>query len=596
MLINVKKIRAAVILLKGAFGQYKSKFAVMVALGFLGGLFGGVGISVIIPLFSVLTHQEIQGADFITKSIEKVFSFFGIPLTLPFLLLLIVILFVLKASVQFLAKYTNEKTMAQYEARARANLFKITLQATWPHLISQKVGYLERVLLSDVSQAAGILNQISGIILIATSFIMYALVAINISPTITLVTIVLGIVIFFFFKPFFYKIRKISLKTAAIYKVASHHISENIIGAKMIKITSAENKVAEKGKEYFEELEKIRIKSIFYELLLGVFFEPLGFIFIAALFVFSYRSPGFNIAAFTVVIYLIQRMFSFGQSIQGQLYSLNGQVPYLEIVTAYRQAAINNKEVDREMGHFSFEDSLEFRHVKFAYRPHKVILEDINVSIKNGEVVGIVGPSGTGKTTIVDLILRLFAPGAGEILLDGKNISGIGLKEWKKNIGYVPQDNFFINDTVENNIRFYDDSISEEDIITASKTADIYETIRNMPNKFKTVIGERGIELSGGQRQRIALARALARKPNILILDEATSSLDNESEAFIQKAISDLRGKTTIIIIAHRLSTVMNSDKIIALKNGKIIEQGSPDELLKNEGSYFYKTYNTGTK
>lgn len=591
MLINLNRIKEIIALLREAFGHYKSKFAIMVILGFLGGIFGGVGIGTLIPLFSVLTHQEIPGTDFITKNIEGAFILFHVPLTLPFLLALVLVLFALKGLVQFIAKYTNEKTMAQYEAQTRSNLFRATLQATWPHLINQKVGYLERVLLGDVVQATGILNQISGIILITTSLIMYAFVAINISLTITLATLFLGMLTFLFFKPLFYKTRKIASGTAAMYKTANHHISESIVGAKMIKISSVESKIADRSREYFEELKEARIKSTFYEQLIGTSFEPLGLLFIAVLFVFSYKSPEFNIAAFAVTVYLIQRMLSFIQSIQGQVYSLNSQVPLLKIIADYKQVAINNKEVDGGSGNFIFEKSLEFRHIKFAYNPRREVLKDIGFSIKNAEVTGIIGPSGAGKTTIVDLILRLFHPGAGEILLDGKNIYGIDLKEWRKNIGYVPQDNFFINDTIENNIRFYDGSISEEDIIEASKIANIYEAIHAMPDKFKTLVGERGIQLSGGQRQRIALARALARKPKILILDEATSALDNESESLIQKAISDLRGKTTIIIIAHRSSTVMNSDHIIALKGGVVVESGPPNELLRNKNSYFYKTH-----
>ena len=149
-----------------------------------------------------------------------------------------------------------------------------------------------------------------------------------------------------------------------------------------------------------------------------------------------------------------------------------------------------------------------------------------------------------------------------------------------------------LNDTIENNIKFYDNSITYEDMVSAAKMANIYEFIEGQPQKFQTAVGERGTLLSGGQRQRIALARVLARKPQILILDEATSSLDNESELFIQKAIEDLRGRMTILIIAHRLSTVMIADNLIILEKGKIIESGSPKDLLQDENTYFYKNFN----
>ena len=206
--------------------------------------------------------------------------------------------------------------------------------------------------------------------------------------------------------------------------------------------------------------------------------------------------------------------------------------------------------------------------------------------------MAIIGPSGAGKTTIVDLILRLFSPQSGEILLDDKNISEINLKEWRRSIGYVPQDVFLLNDTIENNIKFYDDSIAKETIIQASKMANIYETIKKLPDKFDTIVGERGMKLSGGQRQRVVLARALVRKPQILILDEATSAIDIESEKLIQEAIYKLRGKITILIIAHRLSTITNSDKIVIVDEGRVAEEGSPDILLKNKDSHFSKLYN----
>jgi ATP-binding cassette subfamily B protein len=207
-------------------------------------------------------------------------------------------------------------------------------------------------------------------------------------------------------------------------------------------------------------------------------------------------------------------------------------------------------------------------------------------------MIGLIGPSGVGKTTIVDLILRLFPLGSGKILMDGKSISRIDIKQWRKNIGYIPQDIFLMNDTIANNIRFYDNAISDEEIKQAAKKANIYDFIQTLPKKFSAVVGERGIFLSAGQRQRIVIARILARNPEFLILDEATSALDNESEIRIQKIIENLKGKITVLVIAHRLSTVINCDKLLILEKGKILEQGVPSELLKDKNSYFYKIYN----
>jgi len=267
-------------------------------------------------------------------------------------------------------------------------------------------------------------------------------------------------------------------------------------------------------------------------------------------------------------------------------------VPYLQVVMDYRQLTTENEEIFPEAPSFKFEEKITLDKLKFSYNDKKKIINGLNLTIKKGEMVGLIGSSGAGKTTIADLLLRLFYPDSGSILIDGKDINQINIKSWRKNVGYVSQDIFMLNDTIKNNIKFYDDSVTKNDIIKATKMANIYSFIESLPRKLETVVGERGIKLSAGQRQRIALARVLAKDPHILILDEATSSLDNKSEALIQKSIENLKGKITVLAIAHRLSTLLNSDKIFVLEKGRIQEEGSPQQLLKNADSHFYKMYN----
>ena len=221
---------------------------------------------------------------------------------------------------------------------------------------------------------------------------------------------------------------------------------------------------------------------------------------------------------------------------------------------------------------FSLREGIMFQDVSFAYPEREATLVGAAFDIKRGELLGIVGPSGSGKTTLADLLLRLTEPTAGSILIDGLDIREISVQEWRTHVGYVAQDAVLLNDTLEENIRFYNTKLSKADIVHAAKMANIHQFIETLPQGYGTVIGDRGVMLSGGQRQRVALARVLARKPAILVLDEATSSLDQESERAIQTAVEGLRGEITVIIIAHRLSTIENADRFLLVQDGTVRE------------------------
>ncbi len=589
---TLNKIFSVISLFRKAFSRHAKKLASMTLLGFIGGFLGGIGIGAIIPLFYIITNKSSTGTDSISKIISKIFGFIHIPISLPAILTLIVFLFVAKSVFLFLANYINSRIYADYELETRERLFRKTLESDWPYLMNQKIGHLNSVLMDDVGGTSGALNNVSAAILTGTSLITYAIIAINISVPITLITFGLGLILFLLLKPVFYKVRQLSKKASETNKKLAHHVNQHIAGGKTIKSMSLEKDVLDQGISYFEDLRNTQLGQFKYGVLFNIFLEPLSLLFIVIIFLVSYQNPAFNIATFVAIIYLVQKMFTFVQSIQVKFNGINASLPLMNVLVQYEKEVDKNREFRSGNKKFSFNKTLEFKNISFGYPGGQNIINSLNLSINKGEMVGIIGPSGAGKTTIVDLFLKLLRPQEGEILIDGTNIDEIDKKAWHDNFGYVSQDIFLLNDTIENNIRFYNNSLSRENIMEASKSANIYDFIETLPDKFRTVVGERGIQLSGGQRQRIVLARILARKPPILVLDEATSALDNESEHKIQEAIKNLHGKLTILVIAHRLSTVMNSDKILVLKDGTIVEEGSPQELLNNSQSYFHKNYN----
>jgi len=233
----------------------------------------------------------------------------------------------------------------------------------------------------------------------------------------------------------------------------------------------------------------------------------------------------------------------------------------------------------------SFESAIQFNHVDFAYGD-KQILYDINLTIEKGQTVALVGPSGGGKSTLIDLIPRFMDVTAGEILFDGKNLKELKQDSLRALIGTVNQESILFNDTIFNNIAFANESATQEEVEAAAKIANAHEFIMKTPEGYQTNIGDRGSKLSGGQRQRICIARAVLKNPPIMLLDEATSALDTESERLVQDALYKLMENRTTVVIAHRLSTIQNADKIVVLEGGRIVELGTHIELINKNGLY----------
>lgn len=577
-----------------AFGRYRWHIVALAVFGVLSALLEGIGINAAIPLLSFFNGGGGGVAtDFITKNIQGLFNFFSVPFSFRYLLGFILFLFILRAISAVVFGYIRGWIGADFLGKESEDVLRRVLLSSWPFSLKQKIGTMHNTLVRDIQQSGYLLSSVAQIVQSFSGFLMYLLVAINISPTMTLYTLGGGTILLFLLRPFLRRAKNIGNQVARVEKSFSQFLSEHIIGMKSIKSAGVERAAIADGVKHIHILRSLSIQQTLVRSLGGSFFQPFSIVLVIFLFLLTYHTPEFSIISFVASLYLIQKIFTYLESGQSALQSVSELAPYAQNIAAFKRNLDMHRESSSGDEPFVFKRELTFKDISFSYDESKSILKNIDFSIRAGETVGLIGPSGAGKTSVADLLLRLFKPNKGLLLLDGVSSESIALPLWRKHIGYVSQDVFLLNSTIEENIRFYNKDLTIEDIENASKQANIYDFITGLPEGFKTITGDRGVMLSGGQRQRIALARSLAGKPELLILDEATSALDHESEKLIHESIRALSGKVTVFIIAHRPSTVAEANTILVLDHGSIVEHGTPSELLQNHESYFYKMQKT---
>ncbi len=592
------KIKSLVKIYRILYGKYKFQMVFLSVLGVINGILGSIGVVAIVPLLSVVLRQQTGEENTVSVYVEKLFHYFNWEPSIKILLIGIVVIFIIKAIILGIFEYIGGVINVKIGNEIRKDFFEQTLNTKWSYLVNQKISHLDFALNEDMGATMMLLNRMYDSFINFTAFVAYAITAFALSFYVTLFAVIVGGIILYFSKYLSWAIKSRSKRGTLLKRELSHNLNETILGIKAIKILRAEAGSVKDLNTLLDKMKDISLSMMKIRSALSNPIEPLMVIFVAALFSLSYKLPGFNFASFIVTVYLIQQIFLYTTKFQSMIGLWNTAIPSVERIMALKEELETNQETDEGTKDFNFTKELSFENVSFAYdsNPDKKILSSVSLKIKKGEMAGIIGPSGMGKTTIADLMMRLLKPAEGKILMDGVPVSDISLGGWRKNIGYVSQDVFLKDDTIENNIRFFNSTLPEKAITEAAKTANIFDFVKSLPDGFKTQVGDRGLSLSTGQRQRIALARVLAREPKILILDEATSSLDNESETLIKQSIEKMRGRITVIIIAHRLTTVLDTDHLIALKDGRIEEEGEPKKLLADRNSYFHKVYASAAK
>lgn len=411
------------------------------------------------------------------------------------------------------------------------------------------------------------------------------LLAIFIINKILFVYLLFGAIIIFIFKnmsiKYMYEYEKSSRKQRD--KVTSF-ITELVKGIRDIKVLNANTSFINETEKRILEHDKIvytgRKVQNGYSFLTEVIYSLINFIFIV-LSIVLIKNNYLSLPGFIALFYYIERiysMFNFYTHLQEDFKDFDLSCKRVfEVIegNTFEKERFGSKEIKKIKGNF------EFRNVNFAYKEKVPVLKDVSFKVKANTTVAFVGKSGAGKTTIFGLLAKLYEANSGDILIDNININDLTEKAIRSNMTIINQSPYIFNMSIYDNMKLVSPKASKKDIINACKAACLDDFIESLPDKYDTVVGEGGILLSGGQKQRLAIARALVQKTKIILFDEATSALDNETQKSIQDAINNMQGDFTILIIAHRFSTVINSDKIIYIDDGKIIAEGTHDELLK---------------
>ncbi|MDP3297114.1 MAG: ABC transporter ATP-binding protein [Thermodesulfovibrionia bacterium] len=496
--------------------------------------------------------------------------------------------FTLKGLFSFAYSFLMRAVGSKVVRDVREQLFKKLIGLPMNFYVNRPSGELISRVINDSNVLQGLLGySVKDIIVEGTSFLVLLIIAFIRRWDLALIAITVLPFSFFVINKFGKKMKKISQQTQEQISGLIIRLTESISGIKMIKGFRREklheDKFNEENKKNYRVALKgartIEYSSLIHEIITGI--GSTSILFYGFYLVFHNKMTMGDLLSFFAAIGMmytpIRRLGNANNNLQ-QARAASERIFYL---------LDQQPEVDGTKNLTEIKNEIVFDNVRFIYPgTRKKVLDDINFRVKKGELVAIVGKSGAGKTTMVDMLPRFYKPVSGSIFIDDIDVNDVTLESLRKNIGIVSQDIILFNETVMDNIALGKLDATEEEIKEAAKAAYAHDFIKEMLHGYDTIIGERGIRLSGGQKQRISIARALLKNPPILILDEATSSLDTASEIIVQKALDNLMTNRTTFVIAHRLSTVRKADKILVLDKGKVIETGTHEELLSKEGMY----------
>ena len=588
---------------------YKGYLGGSIILNILSAILNIFSFSLIIPILQILfkmdntvyTFIPWDSADMGMKEIVINNAYYavtmliqdkGAAMTLFFLCLWLSIMTLLKTACYFGSSAIMIPIRTSVVRDMRRELYNKILTLPLGFFSQERKGDIIARMSGDINEVENsIMSTLDMLLKNPILIIFYMGTLIITSWQLTLFTIVVSPALIWLMSALGRTLKKRSLQAQALWSDTMSQLEETLGGLRVIKAFVAEDKMQARFDHVTEAVKKKTGRVSTRQALAHPMSEFLGTVLIAIVLGFGgviilSEKAWFDAPTFIFYMVILYSVINPLKDFAKAGYNIPKGMASVERVNKILETESNLKEIPDAKEVEGFNNEITFDHVSFSYDTDRKILDDINLSVKKGSTVAIVGESGAGKSTLVDLIPRFYDVTGGSIKIDGTDIRDIKIHSLRSLMGNVNQEPILFNDTIFNNIAFGVENATMEDVVAAAKIANAHEFIMEKEDGYNTNIGDRGMRLSGGQRQRLSIARAILKNPPILILDEATASLDTESERLVQEALDRLMSSRTTIAIAHRLSTIKNSDEIIVMHEGKIVERGKHEELLALNGYY----------
>lgn len=571
------------------FRYYKSiagsKLYIFILLSFFASLLDGLGVTAMLPLISLDFSGETRD-DYISMLFSSIFSFLQIVPSVKAILILILLIFFLKFLFSFSQMGVSSYISAWLVEHLKRKYAIAYNRMRYKYFVSTNIGYFNNIVTTETGFVVNGFKKLVEVCVFFSNLFAYLLFSFIINWRLTLFVIFTGLVLHLSYKKIRSTVANVSYEKTKVNAKVQNVIIQYVSNYKYLKATA--NGVIYL-KHLFPLLHRGRVldfKNQIYNNFTATTFDFFRVLLLIVAIFYMVEIRGEKVAEVFVPLALLARSFGMALNMQVRwqnFISMTGSISALQ--EAWEKLEVNT-EPSGDIEFSQYQKAISLKNVIYAYGKNQV-LKDISLEIGKGRCIGVAGPSGAGKTTLIDIITGLLEPTDGKIFLDDVDYRDIKKDSLRSLFGYVTQEPIIFNDTIENNISFWDSSQDKkEKLQKAINLAGCSGFVSEIPEMEQTIVGDKGVKLSGGQRQRISIAREIYLDSEILVFDEATASLDSETEHFIQDSIEKLLGLKTIIIIAHRLSTLKICDEIIVLKDGAIEERGAWDDLLQ-QGSIF---------